>query len=130
MKDEAHWIEVDRLWRAIKRDALVSVEHFAGLDVDSDGKRWKRLLRNWDALCAHDIDMASRLAHGWSELDRSLSKHGDPAGPSAHNLRQLTEILGVAEIGRVANPDAEVETLGELHRMGLDAIRRDVEEGL
>jgi hypothetical protein len=43
------------------------------------------------------------------------------------NARAFEELIGLAQFGREANPDAEITTVGELLDMGKEAIRRDVE---
>lgn len=126
-KDEAHWREANRLWRAVKRDYLTAVEMIGG-QRELDNARLRRLEDNWNALCALDIRVASRLAHGFEQLDGIIQRHGDPTGPDAHNLRQMQEAVEIARLGREANPEAEVDTVGELYALGEEEIRRQVDD--
>jgi hypothetical protein len=132
MSDQAHWVEVNRLWGAIKRDYLAAVEIMAGfrpLD-DAAQARSKRIRRNWDGLCDLDIDVAARLHHGFEQMWMGLSRRGNPNDPVEHHMRQLKEVVGIATIGRDANPDTDVGTLGELIQMGEDAIRKQIDDDL
>src|SRR5262245_50890612 len=110
MTDEEHWDEVERLWRAIRRDFHSAVEEVGGLS-DRHDRALRRLMRNWDTLCVLDIGVAAHLWHGFSEIAGVMGKHGDPTGPWAHRHRGFQEILGVITVGRDANPDTPVETV-------------------
>lgn len=132
MKDEAHWIEVDRLWSAVKRDYCSVVEVFAGIDrlpEEEKDRRLRRLGRNWNKLCDLDLDVASGLHHGVNEVSRMLAGFERPdGGPATRHGQRLVEALGVAELGREANPGAEVNTLGELYELGEEELRRAADE--
>jgi hypothetical protein len=121
----------EQLWRAVKRDVLRMVEDCSGLFVSvhdgtprDGGKAGKRLERNWMALCRKNPDVAAQLYHGFEQLQLLLSE--SPA--SERYQQQLGELLGVVKIGREANPDVQVETLGELVDLGEEAIRGEVDK--
>jgi hypothetical protein len=126
MTRDAHYAEADRLWQAIKRDYFREVEVFAGAR-EVDAGREKRFLKNWDALCTLDLDIASTVWHGLKEVEVMFGRMGEPNSPADHNLRQLGEFVEVLSKGREANPDAVVKTAGELYALGEEAIRREVE---
>jgi len=130
MKNQDHWDEIDRLWKAISRDFFVSLMLLAGLGDIKDETRLHRLLRNWDALCEKDIDIAASIAHGCELMSDGFSKLQDPSGPAARNEQRFNELFGVISIGRKANPDAEVKTVGELYKLGEAAIRSELDEDL
>lgn len=44
-RGEEHYEEVERLWRAVKRDYFHEVEVMAGI-AEMDDPRWRRLLKN------------------------------------------------------------------------------------
>ena len=75
MKDEREWDELERIWRAIRRDVFFEVEVAAGFHPlgDAQVRRSRRLNRNWRRFCELDIDLASRLAHGLREVASSFS---------------------------------------------------------
>ncbi len=58
----------------------------------------------------------------------SFSRLGEPDSPVDHRRRQFEEMLGVMEIGREANPEVEVETTGDLFRLGQEEIQRQIED--
>ena len=124
--DDAHMAEVNRLWRAVKRDYFAVVLEMAGF-TELDDRRYQRLNSNWDALCALDINVAASLYHGIEKVHMSFSRHNSPNSPANHRMRVMTAVLGVVDRGRAANPDVEVETVGELYALGEEALQRDVE---
>lgn len=130
-REAAHYAEVNRLWRAVKRDFFVAVERVGGLNTtDPRHTRLKRLQRNWEALCELDVDIAASLYHGLNELAMSFARHGQVNSPMDRHSQQLDELVGIIKIGREANPDAVVTTAGELYKLGEEAIRREIEDGL
>jgi hypothetical protein len=68
--DEKDWDELERLWRAVRRDVFFEIEAAAGFHPlgESQLKRSRRLNRNWRRFAELDIDLASRLAHGLREV--------------------------------------------------------------
>ncbi|MDP9335234.1 MAG: hypothetical protein M3Q30_18280 [Actinomycetota bacterium] len=123
-----HWVEVERLWRAIKRDVLFVVELSAGFQKldDAANKRAQRLSRNWRHLCELDMDIAAAFAHGFREMSMIASTDG--VWERTH--QKMNEVIELARIGREANPDAEVQTLGELVELAEEAIRREINDDL
>lgn len=45
-------------------------------------------------------------------------------------MPELDELVGIVRAGRMANPDAEVETVGDLYRLGEQAINEDIDRDL
>ena len=132
-RSDEHWDAVERLWRTLKRDLLASVEEFAGFREAVKGDdthvlpRTARFERNWTRLCELDIDVAERIYHGLEEVSSLAGRLGMPNSPSEHSLRLAQEITGLAQLGRSANPDVDVRTLGELVELGEAALRREVD---
>jgi hypothetical protein len=119
-RDAEHFEKLERLWRAVRRDFMFSVEIGAGLHPDVDGKRHRRLWNNWRKLCELDIEIAGRLAQGFTDLAQSLaymkledSLYGSPMDKYHEGLDQM---LGVASLGRDANPDTESRRLASYSR--------------
>ncbi|MGH3484750.1 MAG: hypothetical protein ACRDPQ_16145 [Nocardioidaceae bacterium] len=120
MNDDAHWDEVERLWRLCRRDLGAAIKEMAGYQ---DGRAWDRLVKNWKALCDLDLDVAAALYHGIEQVQMAMSKNG----VTEHRHAQMRGTLGVLEIGRQANPDAETQTVGELYDLGKRAISDDID---
>jgi len=118
--------EIERLWRAVKRDYFGVVVDVAGLRT-FDQRRFERLRRNWIDLCKLDGDLAAHLAHGFEEVDEIIQRPGGVEAPFDRNTRTMAELVGVARIGRHANPDADVQTLGELVQLGEEVIAQELE---
>jgi hypothetical protein len=101
MKDEREWDELERLWRAIRRDVFFEVEVAAGFQPlgDAQVRRSRRLNRNWRRFCELDIDLASRLAHGLREVAMSFS-HVDVHGttPMERHLRGLDTLITLGDV--------------------------------
>jgi hypothetical protein len=93
MNDSPNRDELERLWRAVKRDLLFEIEAFAGLHGLTEGEnRGRRLRRNWKRLCALDGAVGANLADGFQEVAMVLS-----AGQSGGRLsRADTEQSSVA----------------------------------
>jgi hypothetical protein len=125
MTDPERRSEADKLWVAVKRDYFVAVETIAGIRRDEGDARWTRLLKNWRALCALDIAVATQLVHGLREV--SIVFDADHRGPADSHLQQLDEMLGTADSGRAAN-DAEVETIGKVYELAEGALQRRIDE--
>lgn len=53
-----------------------------------------------------------------------------PNGPAARNDQRLQELDGVVKMGREANPDAEVSTLGDLLDLGGQEIARQIDDDI
>jgi hypothetical protein len=121
MTNSERGIEVDRLWAAIKRDYFVAVENFAGLRRDEGDRRWKRLVKNWRALCSVDTDLAARLARGLHEV--SVVFDANHRGPADGHLQQLDDTLD-----RAADHDAEVEHSRKVYELGEEALQRRIDE--
>jgi hypothetical protein len=123
--DVDHDQEVERLWRAVKRDTFRAVEWIAS--VPGDPKAIERLQRNWTKLCELDLEVATALWHGIDQIGVSMARRGEQASPAAQRQRNLAEIVGLSEAGRAAKPDAEVSTVGELMKLGEDAIQAEID---
>lgn len=117
--------EIERLWRAFRRDLSTTILLFGGFT--DDRKAADRLTKNWARLCELDLDIAALIHHGVEQVSCITGRIGEPNSPSEHHLRGLQELVGMATIARDANPDAEVETLGELVALGEKEIQRQVE---
>jgi hypothetical protein len=129
--------EAMRLWKAVKRDLLSAVESFGALSYPGQTeeqiqegfrRRNTRLMKNWAALEALAPEFQELLYHGWEQVETMLGRPQDEAGPMWRGVRELEEMAGVLEIGREANPDAKVETVGDLYTLGEQAIRDEIEE--
>ena len=124
---EVHRREVERLWRAVRRDYFSSLEIVAGIAA-FEPDRLRRFERNWEKLCHLDINTAACLTHGFAEMNEMIQQKADgPNGPDERLSQWMSEMKGVAEIGRAANPDADVHTLGEIIELGEAAIEAEVE---
>ena len=117
--------EVDRLWAAVKRDYFIAVETLAGIRPDEGDRRWARLLTNWRALCAVDVDVAAQLVHGLREVSTVFD--ADHRGPADRHLQELDEMLGARDTARAAN-GAEEETFGKAYEPGEAALQRRIDE--
>jgi hypothetical protein len=74
MNDSPNREELERLWRAVKRDLLFEIEAFAGLHGLTEGEnRGRRLRRNWKRLCELDGAVGANLAGGFQEVSMVLS---------------------------------------------------------
>ena len=74
MNDSPNREELERLWRAVKRDLLFEIEAFAGLHGLTEGEnRGRRLRRNWKRLCTLDDAVGANLASGFEEVSMLLS---------------------------------------------------------
>ena len=74
MNDSPNREELERLWRAVKRDLLFEIEAFAGLHGMIEGEnRGRRLRRNWRRLCELDGRVGANLASGFQEVSMVLS---------------------------------------------------------
>jgi hypothetical protein len=77
MNDSPNREELERLWRAVKRDLLFEIEAFAGLHGLTEGEnRGRRLRRNWRRLCELDGRVGANLASGFQEVSMVLSAAG------------------------------------------------------
>lgn len=117
--------ELYRLWRAVRRDLGTAILGFAGIGEFND-RAWKRLCRNWQRLCAADLDTASSIYHGLHEVSAMMALYDKADSPADHQVRELNEIADVVSAGREASPDAEVATAGELYALGEQALRDEV----
>jgi hypothetical protein len=102
MKNEREWDELERLWRAIRRDVFFEVEVAAGFHPlgDAQMRRSRRLNRNWRKFCELDIDLASRLAHGLREVAMSFSEAGvNGTSPMERHLMGLDTDISLADAG-------------------------------
>jgi hypothetical protein len=124
MKDSSHVSEIDRLWRAIWRDLGSAVREGAGLQ---EGRAGVRLLSNWDKFCQLDLKTAACIWNSLNELNMVMAKYGDPNGPQVARDRMIGELLGMAKIGRVANPNATCGTLDDFARLGQETIRDEID---
>ena len=124
MTNEEHYDEVDRLWRAVKRDLSSAIMEFAGFQ---DGKALDRLAKNWDKLCELDLDVAGRLYHGVEQVHMRMARNDKPNSPADHQLRQMSELVGMATIAREKHPDADVKALGELLSLGEKSIQEEID---
>jgi hypothetical protein len=74
MNDSPNREELEKLWRAVKRDLLFEIEAFAGLHALTEGEnRGRRLRRNWRRLCELDGGVGANLASGFQEVSMVLS---------------------------------------------------------
>ena len=124
MTKPQHGSEVDKLMAAIKRDYFAAAETIAGIRIDEGDRRWKRLLKNWRALCSVDIDVATQLSHGLREVSTVFD--ADHRGPADSHLHQ-PEIQATADIDRAAN-DAEVDTFAKDYDLAEAALQRRIDE--
>ena len=84
MNDSPNREELERLWRAVKRDLLFEIEAFAGLHGLTEGEnRGRRLRRNWKRLCELDGAVGENLASGFQEVSMVLSAGRSEGGLSA-----------------------------------------------
>lgn len=122
--------EVERLWRSVKRDLLAIVElrdvDEPGGDLEHHNRRLGRMLRNWRSLCDLDIGVASFLQHELQEAARMLGNED----VTRYQHGKLDELIGVAEMGRRANPGAEVGTVGDLLDLGQEEIERQTDDAV
>lgn len=96
-KSDEHWDEVDRLWRAVRRDLGPVILSFAGVGERND-PAWKRLCGNWERLCAADLDAATRIYHGVHEISVMMARYDkadSPAGRQMRQFGQMGEALGI-----------------------------------
>lgn len=124
MSDQ-HVEDIERLWRALRRDLGNAVLEMAGfLDSTTAINRFEK---NWAKLCDLDLDVAAKLYHGIEEVSMTAARLGKSNSPAQHALRQMDEVPGMAEIARAKNPDVVVSTLGELIKLGEVSIRREID---
>jgi hypothetical protein len=134
--DEHRLMEADRLWRAVKRDALFIVEGCSGAirrpgqtseqATDELNARSRRFDRNWRALCDVNLNLATVLVHGFEELYLQVNR-ADPRTAECRD-QMWSDAIAEVEFARAANPDAEVETIGELLALGDQALRNVVDD--
>lgn len=124
MTDE-HTEELNRLWRAIKRDLSSSILEFAGF---KDGNAFDRLMKNWDKFCDLNLDAAASIHHGIEQIEMAMARHGRPNSPSDHRLRQMSELVGLADIAREKYPDAPAETVRDLVGLAETAIADEIDK--
>lgn len=124
VKNDQHWEDVDRLWRALRRDLGTAILEGAGV---RDGQTLVRILSTWERLCEVDLDVAAGIYHGMQQITMAMARHGQVNSPSAHHLGQLSEQVGLAEIGRAKHPEAGAETVGDLIALGEVAIRSEID---
>jgi hypothetical protein len=124
--------ETAQLIRAIRRDLSGAIMLFASSYEDDTLERaaWKRLIRNWDRLCAEDLAVAAGIYHGIDEVRLWLAQYGKPNSPAAYLQGEMNEAVGVMKAGSAANPDARVGTIGELYELGRQAIQDEIERDL
>lgn len=124
MATTEHYVELDRLWRAVKRDVFFQAElSFRGLD-DAAQARCHRMYRNWQKLCDLDLDVADRLAHGLEDVAGVLSS----GRVLEHRWPGLRERSGMERIAREVDPDIEERHRAELVALAEDAIRREIDD--
>lgn len=127
-KRKDHWDQVDRLWTAVRRDMSPVILSSAGvISTDASDQAWKRFSRNWAKLCELDLSVATSLYHGVEQMHMAMARRNQPFSPSAQQIANMRELVGLATIARQANPDAETETLGELLALGEQAITADID---
>lgn len=119
-------LEVYRLWRLLKRDLGGAILYFTGADDKADVRAYRRFRKNWIRLCAFDLDVAASIVHGITELSMMMGRNG----PGDRLDQRLQEIVQVAQMGRDANPDAEVRTVGDLVALGEKAIADEIDADL
>lgn len=125
MNDD-HRVEVDRLWRALRRDLSASILELAG--AKDSHAALGRLQKTWERLCDTDLNAAAAIYHGVSEISALMARWGEPNSPADHHLRQFEELTGIVAIAAAANPGVKVETVGELLALGEAEIRRQVDD--
>lgn len=124
--DYDHLEEVKRLREAFKRDRGAWILEAARGQENGDAA--KRLDATMKRLREVDTELISEM-NRLTEQAHSAGRHiGDPRSPEAAITGSLREMIGLGRIGYEANPDAEVETLGEILRLGEQEIRRQVDE--
>ena len=117
--------EIGRLWSAFRRNLTGAILEFMGAQ---DGKASERLDKAWARLCEMDLDVAANIYHGVEQVYMLMARHDQPYSPADHHMRQLGELAELVRIGREANPDAEVRTVGELMDLGEKEIQRQVDD--
>ena|SRR5882724_5155924 len=114
---------VARLWRAFRRDLSSAILH--------DNKALRRLEQTWNQLCTVDLGLAAYIYEGAEVIIMLMARHGQPDSPADYAIECMKagagEALGLAQIGREMNPDAEVQTLGDLMDLGKKAISDEID---
>jgi hypothetical protein len=124
-------MRIDKLLKVVQRDLAPMVLGF-GFQVEerTRARIATRFQRNWEELCQLDLDAAAAFYHGVREMDLLMARYGQPFSPADQLGRQDDEAGGILEIGRRANPDAQVATLGELYELGQQAIADEINSEL
>jgi hypothetical protein len=118
--------EYERLVRSFRRDLSAWILEVSGLRETTNAP-YRRILRTWDRICEIGMPGACSIAAALTGLAGELERYGDPDGPAETRGRAQDELIGLMKIGRAANPNAEVETFGDLVRLGEQEIQRQVD---
>jgi hypothetical protein len=123
--------QADRLLRAFLRDVSSYLRgHLDPAEAEESHKgRYSRMHRSWERLSEASPDVAGFVAHTLASIGSEFA-WGSATGERWAEIsgRYADEFLGVAAVGRAANPDAEVRNLGELHALGEAEIQRQIDE--
>lgn len=124
---EAGMAEATGHWREVTDELAASIEELAGV---IPGQRSTEALQlAWEQLCRTDLDLAARLYDGVSHLGELMAGHGRPDSPAEHGERRRTEMLGLADIGLVAEAlrGSAATTLQDLVELGTQVIREEID---
>jgi hypothetical protein len=119
--------DVRRLWSEITGLLGDCVEELGGVTASRGAAA--RLTQQWEALARADIELAGRLYHGISQLTHSMGLPGQRHSPAQRSRQQLDEMLGMADIGLVAEAEREAAamTLPDLVALGERAVRDEID---
>jgi hypothetical protein len=76
--------EVERLWRAFRRDLTPAILESAGVQ---EGNAIKRLTRTWERLCEVDLEVAAGIHRAVEQVSLITGRLGELNSPADHNLR-------------------------------------------
>lgn len=122
MQDDAHWEEVDRLWRSFRRDLSSTLVEFTREGHGT--KAADRLGRTWSKICDLDVEVAATIQHAVSQIDLIVSDDR----VAEFQERQRNEYIGMMRMAREKNPDAKTETVGDLMKLADETIQREIDE--
>lgn len=114
-------------WQLVAHELPASIGELAG---DVHGWRSTEALQAaWTQLCVTDLDLAARYYHAATELLELMAMHGRPDSPAEHGRRRRTEMLGLADIGLLAEAlrGSAAMTLEDLVDLGTQVIREEID---
>ena len=116
-----------RHWRAVTDRLAASLGELGGA---IPGRRSTEALQAaWEQLCRADLDVAVRYYDGLTELMDLMARHGRPDSPAEAGERRRTEMLGLADIGLLAEAlrGSAAMTLQDLIELGTQVIRDEID---